>query len=132
MFELTLGDEEMQLLKVQPNGPVDGVPQWSVTSGTGTLLGDPAVWDAAVVYPEIHAAWVEGGLAEGFQMFVVSETLPANVPGPFNTTYQVRADADLGTGMAALAEEVTLHTINRATTLGIVGGVPIKKPSPLP
>jgi hypothetical protein len=132
MFEMTLGDEDMQLLKLQPNGPIDGVPSWSVVSGNGTLLGDPAVWDAANAYPEIHAEWQAGGMAEGFQMFVVSETLPNGEAGPLHTEYAVQADVDLGPGMLPLTESVILHTINLATTLGIVPSAPIKKPSPLP
>ena len=132
MFEATIGDEDMLLLKVMPNGPIDGVPQWSVVSGNGTLLGDPAVWDAANLYPEIHLHWQSGGLAEGFQMFVVSETLADGESGPMATEYAVTADADLGSGLMTLTESVILHTINRASTLGITAGVPIHKPTPAP
>lgn len=132
MFEVTIGDQEMLLLTVQPDGPIDGIPQWSVVSGNGTLLGDPAVWDPGMVYPEVHQAWTAGGLAEGFQMFVVSDTLPDGEPGPLSTGYAVQADVDLGTGVMTLTEPIVLHVINRTTTLGIMASVPIQKPTPLP
>ena len=43
MAEVQIRDNEMILATLQPDGPVDGVPLWSVFTGNGTLLSDPPI-----------------------------------------------------------------------------------------
>ena len=97
----------MILATLKPDGPVDGVPLWTVFTGNGTLMSDPA-----------HPQW-DAALADGMQMFLVSADLPADESGPVTTEYHVQADVDKGTGVELLTETLTLHVINQATTLGV-------------
>ena len=116
MAEITITDTQMILATIKPDGPVDGVPQWSVISGNGTLHSDPnhEQWDAA--------------LPDGYQMFLVSDTLNENEAGPLTTEYQVQADVDKGTGTELLTESLLLHVVNRTSTLGIVFTPAVAKP----
>jgi hypothetical protein len=116
MLEGTIGDTQMVLVRLNPDGPVDGVPQWSVLSGNSTLLSDPS-----------HPAW-DASLPEGYQAFLVSETFPATETGPMDTEYQVSADVDMGTGMTTLTESIILHVVNMAGTLGLTASMPVQKP----
>lgn len=116
MLEGSIGDTQMVLVTLHPDGPVDGVPQWSVVSGNSTLLSDPA-----------HPSW-DSTLADGMQMFLVSETLPAGDPGPDDTEYQVSADVDMGAGMQTISESIMLHVVNMASTLGLTASMPVAKP----
>jgi hypothetical protein len=116
MVEATLGDTQMVLVTLSPDGPLDGVPQWSVLSGQGTLLSDPS-----------HPLW-DTTKPEGYQSFLVSDTLPVGEEGPVDTIYRVEADADLGTGVQHVSEEITLHVVNFASALGLAFGVPQAKP----
>jgi hypothetical protein len=127
MAEGTINDTQMTLVTLHPDGTVDGAPQWSVVSGNSTMLGDPAVWDAANLFPDAHAAW-DAALPEGYQMFLVSETLADTEDGPVDTEYLAQADVDKGTGVELLTESLTLHVVNRATTLGVTMSMAIGKP----
>jgi hypothetical protein len=115
-MEATINDTQMVLVTLNPDGPIDGVPTWNVVAGNGTLLSDPA-----------HPLW-DGSKPDGHQMFLVSETLPGGEPGPVDTLYAVEADADLGSGIASILEEITLHVINQASSLGLTFSVPQSKP----
>jgi hypothetical protein len=116
MAEGTINDTQMVLVTLNPDGTVDGAPTWSVKSGLSTMFSDPT-----------HPSW-DATLPEGYQMFLVSETLPTDVDGPVDTVYQVEADVDKGTGIELLNEEIVLHVINRAATLGISMSMAIAKP----
>jgi hypothetical protein len=61
-------------------------------------------------------------------MFLVAPTLEGSEPGPVDSVYQVAADVDLGSGVQMLMEEITLHVINTATSLGLEGKAPVPKP----
>src|SRR5262245_8770639 len=115
-IEGTINDRQMVLVTLAPDGPVDGVPAWSVKSGNGTLRSDPT-----------HAGW-DASLPEGYQMFLVSETLPNGETGPVTTVYEVSADVDMGTGVRTLTEAMTMHVINEASSLGVTAGFPVDKP----
>jgi hypothetical protein len=84
MLEGTISDLQMIHVKLAPDGPVDGIPLWTVLTGKSTLLSDST-----------HLAW-DPTLPEGMQMFLVSETLPAGELGPVDTEYEVSADVDMG------------------------------------
>ena len=116
MLEGTIADFQMIHVRLAPDGPVDGPPQWSVISGKSTLLSDPA-----------HPAW-DATLAEGMQIFLVSETLPSGELGPVDTEYEVSADVDMGAGTQHLTDTIVLHVVNQASTLGLVAAPPIAKP----
>jgi hypothetical protein len=116
MLEGTIGDTQMVLVRLAPDGPVDGAPVWTVISGNSTLLSDPT-----------HPAW-DDTLAEGMQMFLVSETLPTDTAGPVDTQYQVTADVQMGTQVTNLSEDILLHIVNMASTLGLTAAPPIAKP----
>jgi hypothetical protein len=116
MPEATIGDTQMVLYTLNPDGPLDGVPVWTVVSGNGTLLDDP-----------LHPAW-DASKPAGYQMFLVSDTLPDGEAGPVDTAYSVEADVDLGAGVQHISEVVTLHVINQASSLGGAFGVPQTKP----
>lgn len=116
MAEITISDTQMILATLKPDGPVDGIPTWSVVSGDGTMFSDPT-----------HEQW-DATLPEGFQMFLVSQTLAGDVPGPVTTAYQVEADVEHGTGVELLRETLTLHVINQATTLGVTFTPAVAKP----
>jgi hypothetical protein len=115
-MEGTIGDTQMVLVTLKPDGPIDGVPVWAVVSGNSTLLDDPSQpgWDVE--------------LAEGMQKWLVSETLPSTENGPLDTVYSVDADVDLGTGVNHLSETITLHVVNMASTLGLTASPPVLKP----
>jgi hypothetical protein len=115
MAESTIGDTEMILYYLIPDGPVDGVPQWNVLSGNGTLHADPS-----------HPDW-DASLPEGFQMFLVAPTLP-NGQAAADTTYEVSADIDMGSGVMPRVETITLHVENRLTTLGLTAKEATPKP----
>ena len=116
MAEITINDTQMVKATIHPDGPVDGVPVWSVVSGNGTLHSDPA-----------HADW-DPALPEGYQMFLVSETLAGDVEGPVTTEYLVQADVDKGEGIEVLNEPLMLHVVNRTTTLGVMISPAVAKP----
>lgn len=115
-LEGTLNDTDMVLIKLMPDGPVQGAPVWSVASGNGTLLSDPT-----------HQAW-DQTLPEGHQMFLVSQTLPSGEPGPVDTVYEVMADVDLGTAVEALVDQIIMHVVNKASSLGLTASMPMPKP----
>src|SRR5215813_2495212 len=106
-MEGTIGDEQMVLITLKPDGPIDGVPAWRVVTGNSTLLADPA-----------GPGW-NPTLPNGYQMYLVSETLPPVEVGPVDTIYEVSADVDMGAGVQTLTEEMTVHVINMAGTLGL-------------
>jgi hypothetical protein len=112
----TIGDTHMVLVRLNPDGPVDGAPVWSVVSGNSTLLSDPA-----------HPGW-DPTLPEGHQMWLVSETLPSGENGPVDTEYAVEADIDMGATTNHLRETITLHVVNMASTLGLTAAPPVQKP----
>jgi hypothetical protein len=116
MADGTIKDTEMVLVTLHPDGPVDGAPRWSVVSGNSTLHSDPSGpgWDPS--------------LPEGHQMYLVSETLAADVDGPVDTEYLVEADVDKGAGIELVSESLLLHVINRATTLGVSMNMAVPKP----
>jgi hypothetical protein len=116
MLEGTIGDTQMILVTLKPDGPVDGVPVWTVLSGNSTLLSDPT-----------HPAW-DKTLPEGMQSFLVSETLPAGELGPVDTEYEVSADVDMGAGTQHLTDSILIHVVNMASTLGLTAAPPIAKP----
>lgn len=116
MLEGTLGDTQMVLVTIHPDGPVDGIPEWTVVSGEGTLLEDP-----------MHPLW-DSMLPPGYQIFLVSQTLPPGEDGPVDTVYRVEADADLGAGVQHIGEDITLHVVNFASMLGASFGLPQPKP----
>lgn len=116
MAEMTINDLQMVMVTLTPDGPVDGVPQWSVVSGNGTLHSDTS-----------HELW-DPSLPEGYQMFLVSDTLPGGDEGPVTTEYLVQADVDKGAGIEMLSEQLLLHVINRATTLGVKMSMAVAKP----
>jgi hypothetical protein len=128
MADGTVNDTQMTLASISPDGPVDGVPVWVKVSGSGTMLGDPSVWDVGNLFPDAHAAWDALPLPEGHKMFLVSDTLAPDVDGPLTTEYAVKADVDRGAGVVELTETFLLHVINRATTLGGSMTMPIGKP----
>lgn len=117
MPEVTCRDTEMVLCTIAPDGPVDGVPVWSVVAGHGTLLSDPH-----------HADW-DPAQPDGYQMFLVSDTLPENEPGPLTTTYAVEADVAHGTDVELMSESILLHVVNRATSLGLKLNAAVAKPT---
>lgn len=116
MLTGTIGDEQMVLVTLKPDGPIDGTPTWGVVSGNSTLAADPTGpgWDAS--------------LPAGYQMFLVSETLPAGQDGPMETVYEVSADVDMGSGVQTLTEGITLSVVNMAGTLGLTASQPVAKP----
>ena len=116
MAEITITDQQMILATLKPDGPVDGVPTWSVVSGNGTLHSDP-----------MHEQW-DTALPEGYQIFLVSDTLPGDVEGPVTTEYLVQADVDRGEGAVMISEPLMLHVVNQATTLGVTFTPAVAKP----
>jgi hypothetical protein len=122
MAEVTINDRQMTLAKLNPDGPVDGVPQWSVSAGNGTMIMSPEG-----LSPEAQALW-DASLPEGFQVYLVSETLADEEDGPVDTTYMAQADVDRGAGVELLTESFLVHVVNRATTLGATVSVAVDKP----
>jgi hypothetical protein len=115
-MEGTIGDTQMVLVTLKPDGPIDGIPVWAVVSGNSTLLSDPS-----------QPGW-DGALPEGLQMWLVSETLPTAENGPLDTLYSVEADVEMGTGVSHISETITLHVVNMASTLGLTASPPVLKP----
>lgn len=109
MLDLTITNEEKIEVSVKPmtGGPnpkpakVDGVPTWEVLSGAATL--------------EV----AEDGL---------SALLISSDDDLSDTIIQVDADADLGEGVQALSDTITLHTTGaKAESLGLVAGKAVPK-----
>lgn len=76
---------------------IDGVPTWEVTSGDSTVVV----------------------AADGLSAFLVSSDNPGD------STYLVKADADLGAGVIELADTITLHVTGaNAANLGLSIGTP--------
>ena len=122
MAESTINDTQMTLAVLNPDGPVDGVPEWSKTSGNGTMIDSPEGLDQ-----EAQDLW-DPSLPEGYQMYLVSETLPDTEAGPVDTVYVVEADVQMGAGAVHVSETFTLHVVNRATTLGASFKNAVQKP----
>jgi hypothetical protein len=87
-----------------------------VVSGLSTLLSDPT-----------HPLW-DQSLPEGYQIFLVSETLPPTLEQA-DTEYMVQADVDLGDGVQMISDGVLLHVMAQgATSLGLTTSLPAPKP----
>lgn len=101
---LQISDKEKILVTLAPDGPVDGVPMWSVLSGNSTVEPD----------------------TNGMSAYLVSmDDAPT---GGDDTTYEVTADVDMGTGVVHLTDQITLHvTEAQATTLGLSAASPEPK-----
>lgn len=107
-LELTLTTEEKVHVKLAPvseNGKpasVDGIPKWTVVSGSGTVVAD----------------------ADGLGAFLLSTDTVDGIP----TVFMVDADADLGPGVTDLQDTITITTTNaQAKSLGLVADAPVNK-----
>ena len=81
---------------------VDGVPAWSVVSGSGTVVPD----------------------ADGLGAFLVS----TDAVDVIDTVFMVDADADLGPGVTDIQDTVTLTTTNaQAKSLGLTADAAVPK-----
>jgi hypothetical protein len=103
-LSLTISDKEKVKVQLVPNGEVDGMPVWSIVTGSSTV--EPA--------------------ADGMSAYLVSENDAPD--GGATTEYQVMADVDLGGGVSPLTDTITLHvTEAAATSLGLTASSPEPK-----
>lgn len=105
---LSCTSEEKIHVKLSPktaqdkDATVDGVPVWSVVSGSGTVVPD----------------------ADGLGAFLVSTDTVDGV----DTVFLVDADADLGPGVTDIQDTITLTTTNaQAKSLGLTADAAIPK-----
>ncbi len=106
MLEINLTNEQKVTVTLHPvtgtgrPAAVDGVPEWSVVSGNGTVT--PA--------------------ADGMSADLISSDDPGD------TIYMVSADVDLGSGITIISDTITLHVSHaNAENLGMTAGDPQPK-----
>lgn len=108
MLELTITNEQQIVVKINPvtdakkPAKLDGAPVWNRISGP------------AAVNPS----------ADGLSATLVSDDNDLT-----DTVIQVNADADLGSGVETISDQITLHVTHaNATNLGLVAGSAAVKP----
>ena len=106
MLELSVTNEQkisVTLTPVTATGKpakLDGTPTWEVQSGSSTIVV----------------------AADG----LLAELVSSDDPG--DTTYLVKADADLGAGVVELADVIRLTVLGaQASSLGLTASVPVPK-----
>ena len=105
-LEIASTNEEKVQITINPlssagkPAKIDGVPEWTITSGEATLDISP----------------------DGLSAFLVSSDNPGD------STALIRADADLGEGVEEIADTVTYHVAGaKAINLGLTAGAPVPK-----
>jgi hypothetical protein len=106
MLELSVTNEQkisVTLTPVTATGKpakLDGTPTWEVQSGSSTIVV----------------------AADGLSAELVSSDDPGD------TTYLVKADADLGSGVVEISDIIKLTVLGaQASSLGLTAGVPVPK-----
>lgn len=106
MIEVKITNEQKVLATLAPKSAagkpakVDGAPTWEVTSGDATLE----------VLPDGLSAWLISGDAAAESKIIVN------------------ADADLGTGVETITQEISLDvSLPKTTDLGLSIAVPVAK-----
>lgn len=106
MIDVTINTDQKVAITLNPvtakgkPAKLDGAPTWSVVSGNATV--SPA--------------------ADGLS----AELISADEPG--DTVFLIDADADLGSGVIDLQDNITLHVTGvNAASLGTVVGTPVDK-----
>lgn len=103
-LDITIDDRQKVKVSLVPDGPVDGIPLWSVISGNATVVPDE----------------------NGMGAYLVSED---NAPtGGAMSVIEVSADVDLGVGTILLSDHINLQvTEAMATSLGLTASAPEPK-----
>jgi hypothetical protein len=106
-LELTITNEEKVRVILSPKthagqpAAVDGIPEWQVLTGDGTVDADEDGMSAFIVSPDITLG---------------------------DTLVQVSADADIGAGVVTITDTVLLHVTGAlAVNLGITAETPVPK-----
>jgi hypothetical protein len=107
MLELTLTNEQKVTVSLKPitasgkPAKLDGKPEWTVLSGPAAVT--PA--------------------ADGLSAVIESDDEDLT-----ETVIQVDADADLGTGVEAISDTISVKTTHaNAKNIGLVAGAPVDK-----
>lgn len=100
MFPITITNRQQVLVTLNPDGAIDGVPTWEVLDGDSTVI--PAADGKSAILRSSDTNGV--------------------------THIEIKADADLGSGVTEITETVELTVVDpQATNLGLTVGTPEPK-----